>query len=152
MIWGTIGWHQDAGRHKWKARPELNRGVKKKNERKKGGREGGREGTGQEGAGRESGDKEMNEARGKDGTGGRGRARGPGIRRRMKEETELAVELRNDGSGLLVQYPRIKGRRGRPGPETLLQQLPWPLGRALRVARTVEASDLRAGRSENRIK
>jgi len=41
----------------------------------------------------------------------------------MKEETELVVELRNDGSGLLVQYPRIKGRRGRLEPETLLQQL-----------------------------
>jgi hypothetical protein len=53
----------------------------------------------------------------------------------MKEETELVVELRNDGSGLLVQYPHIKGRRGRPGPETLLQQL---LARASRVARGVE--------------
>jgi hypothetical protein len=68
----------------------------------------------------------------------------------MKEETELVVELRNNGSGFLVPCTRIKERRGRPEAETLLQQL--LASQASRVARTVEPSDLRAGRSENRIK
>jgi len=59
------------------------------------------------------------------GTDGRGRGRGPGIRKRTKEATEQAV---NDGSGFLVPYPRIKRMRvGVLGTKTLLQQL---LGRA----------------------
>lgn len=132
---GSVGWHQDAERHKWKAHTEVNPWVQKNGE-KKGGKE--------DGLGRDGGSKFENERTNKglvnrgDMARTDGAGKGSRTRKKTKEGTEQVADWEYDGSGFLVPYPpHQKDACGRPGHETLLQQLlgkvrVWP-GRWNRV-------------------